>query len=401
MIINYLTFALLLVQAQDTTRPPVFSPFVLQRADSIAEAEYAKDSLGSVTVGIVSGPNLVWTRSYGFSDSARTIKANANTVYRIASVSKQFTALMLLHLVERNRLSLADPVERFFPEIRQIRKSKSGGAPVTFLQLATMTAGLARDPDDKRASATGTSDKWLETLIRALPKTEYVRQPGTGYGYSNIGYSILAAALGRAARESYTRYVQTQFLMPLGMQSSGFVLTDDLARRLATGVDFDELVKGHLNYADASKEHMSGIGLGAPSGGLYSTVGDIAKLISFEIGSGPDNILRRETLKLREDVPIAANASLGYGYGLGFQAYRWADTVAVGHSGNLAGYTSMVLYDTKLKYGVIVLRSAAGGEADAGRLAGRVFRRLRYDATIPARSRISKLKPMVEYRGAF
>lgn len=58
---------------------------------------------------------------------------------------------------------------------------------------------------------------------------------------------------------------------------------------------------------------------------------------------------------------------------------RWGDTVAVGHSGNLAGYTSMVLYDPDLRFGVIVLRSAGGGEADAGRLAGRVLRRVRRD----------------------
>jgi CubicO group peptidase (beta-lactamase class C family) len=161
------------------------------------------------------------------------------------------------------------------------------------------------------------------------------------------------------------------------MMSTGFVLDPSTKKRLATGVDYDELVKGHLNYADAAREHISGLGFGVPSGGLYSTVGDVAKLVALELGFGPDNVLRREALELRDGVPVAANADLSYGYGLGVQTYRWGDTVAVGHSGNLAGYTSMVLYDRKLKYGVIVLRSAAGGEADAGRLAGRVFRRLR------------------------
>ena len=376
-MLTYLASAFIVTLAQDTTRPPVFLPAVLQRADSIAEAEFAKDSLGSITLGIVSGSDLVWTRSYGFADSARSVKANANTVYRIASVSKQFAALMLLKLVEQKRVSLADPVERFFPEIRRVAKGKIDAAPITFLQLATMTSGLARDPDDNRASGKGRPDQWLQTLIVALPKVEYVRHPGTGYGYSNIGYSILAAALARVAGESYTAYVERRFLVPLGMSSTGYVLTPSLAKRLAIGVDFDELVKGNLNYTDAAQDHIRGLGVSTPGGGLYSTVGDVAKLISLEIGFGPDSVLRRETLKLREDVPVAANSTLGYGYGLGFQAYRWADTVAVGHSGNLAGYTSMVLYDTRLKYGVIVLRSAAGGEADAGRLAGRVFRRLR------------------------
>ena len=380
-----ITFAQSQPGAQNSTRPLVFSPIGFQQADSIAEAEFAKDSLGSITVGIVSGPNLVWTSSYGFADSARTIKANASTVYRIASISKQFTALMLLKLVGQKRISFADPVERFFPQIKQVRKSRAGAAPITILQLATMTSGLAREPDDKRATAKGRAERWLDALIAALPKTEFVRDPGSGYGYSNVGYAILAAALARAAGESYTRYIETRFISPLGMESTGFVLTPSLAKRLATGVDFDVLVKGNLNYADAASDHITGMGRGTPPGGLYSTVGDLAKLLSLEIGFGPDSVLAPEILKLREDVPVAANTSLSYGYGLGFQAYRWADTVAVGHSGNVSGYTSMVLYDTRRKYGVIVLRSAGGGEADAERLAGRVFRRLRHaDAITPS-----------------
>jgi CubicO group peptidase (beta-lactamase class C family) len=103
----------------------------------------------------------------------------------------------------------------------------------------------------------------------------------------------------------------------------------------------------------------------------------------MELGFGPQGVLRPKTLTLRDAVPVAAYPSLDYGYGLGYQALRWGDTVAMGHSGNLAGYTSMLLYDSERGFGVIVLRSAAGGKADAGRLAGRVFRSLR----LPSRSR--------------
>lgn len=361
---------------------PLFPPSALERADSIARVEFAKDSLGSISVGIVSGSNLVWSKSYGFADSARRVLATPATVYRIASVSKQLTAVMLLQLVEQHRVSLSDPVERFFPQVKRVRGKSESASPVTLVQLATMTSGLGRDPSDNRATQTGKPQNWVKTLIAALPKTEYVRQPGVGYGYSNIGYSILAAALARAARESYTAYVESHILYQLGMRSTSFVLTPLLAKRLAIGVDFDELVKAHLNYADAALEHSSGIGFRVPSGGLYSTVGDLAKFVSAELGFGPGNVLSRGMLETRDGVPVAANSNLSYGYGLGFQALRWGDTVAVGHSGNLAGYTSMILYDTKLKYGVIVLRSAAGGEADAGRLAGRIFRRLRYSDVI-------------------
>ena len=375
-----LLLALGFALGQDTTQPPVFTAVALQAADSIAAAEFAKDSLGSITVGVVSGPNLVWTKSYGYADSARTRVANATTVYRIASVSKQFTAVMLLQLLERGRVTLSDPVERFFPEIRSIGGRAQSSAPVTIVQLATMTSGLARDPKDERASQRGRSQDWVKTLIGALPKTEFVRAPGVAYGYSNVGYAILAATLARISGESYASYQQRHIVQPLGMTSTSFELTPGLSERLATGVDYDELVPGKLNYADAAGDHRLGLGISAPSGGIYSTVGDVAKFVSLELGFGPPAVLLSASLGVRDNVPVASSPTLRYGYGLGYQVMRWGDTVAVGHSGNLAGYTSMVMYDRKRKFGVIVLRSAAGGEADAGRLAGRVFRRLFRDA---------------------
>ena len=113
-----------------------------------------------------------------------------------------------------------------------------------------------------------------------------------------------------------------------------------------------------------------------PNGSLYSTVGDLARLVSLELGFGPDSVLSAGAFAMRNAVPVASNPTILFGYGLGTQVFRWADTAAVGHSGNLAGYTSQVVYDETRGFGVIVLRSAGGGEADASRLAGRAFRKL-------------------------
>ena len=371
------------IAAQVIPQAPRLTPEALRQVDSIAGAEFAKDSLGSLTIGVVSGPSLVWVKSYGYADSARTRLATPTTVYRIASITKQLTALMLLQLLQDSTVRLSDPVDRYFPEIALVRGLPLL-APLTLVQLATMTSGLPRNPNDQRKSQSGTPREWLSVLIAALPSTEYVRTPGSGYGYSNVGYAILAAVLARAAQQDYITYQRRRILGPLEMSSTDFDLTPSLALRLATGVDWDELYPGKRNFADAAGDHRNGLGFGVVTGGAYSTVGDLAKLISLQLGFGPDSVLRPESLKLRDNVPVASSPTLNYGYGLGFQALRWADTVAVGHSGNLAGYTSMVLYDRERSFGVIVLRSAAGGEADAGRLAGRAFRKLR--STLPSGS---------------
>jgi len=236
-----------------------------------------------------------------------------------------------------------------------------------------MNGGLARDPSDNRRSATGLASAWESVALEALDKTQYVRPPGTAYGYSNIGYAILALALERAAKEPYIAYVERNLLRPLGMTSSGFELTPDLRSRLATGVDYDLLLRDTLNYADAARDHAGGLGAGTASGGLYSTVADLAKLVSAEIGYGPPTAISPGALAKRDSISPAVTRDLNVGYGLGYQIYRWGDTVAVGQSGNLSGYTSQLMYDVRRGYGVVVLRSAAGGEADAGRLAARVF----------------------------
>ena len=356
--------------------PPSFASTTLQQVDSIAEAEFRMDSLGSITLGVVSGRDLVWSKSYGYVDRARRQRATPSSVYRIASITKQVTAVMLLQLTESRVVGLADPVARHFPEIAQVKGGVGPHAP-TLVQLATMASGLPRGPNDERRSSSGPPDRWVQSLMSALPHTQFRTEPGTAYGYSNVGYAILGAALSRAAGESYVDYVRRRILRPLGMTTTDFTLSPDTRDRLATGVDYDVLYRDTLNYEDAARDHLQGLGYSVPAGGLYSTVGDVAKLVSFQIGFGPDSILRPETLERRNAVPIASFPELYWGYGLGVQVARWADTTAVGHSGNLAGYTSQVYYDLTRKYGVIVLRSAAGGHADAHRLAGRAFRKLR------------------------
>jgi CubicO group peptidase (beta-lactamase class C family) len=345
----------------------------MRLVDSIAEAEFRKDSLGSITIGVVNGRDLAWVKSYGFSDRARTVRATPASVYRIASVSKQVAAVALMQLVDAKTVHLSDPVDLYVPEIRTV---KGIGRAPTLVQLATMTSGLARDPGDKRKSGSGPVDQWQSLLASALSATEALAEPGTTYRYSNIGYAVLAAAIARAAGMPYVDYVRAKILRPLGMSSSDYVLSPDMRARLATGVDWDVLYKDTLNYEDAANGHRDGFGVGVPAGGLYATVGDVAKLVSLELGFAPDSVMSLPALRQRNGIPVTSFPGLEFGYGLGIQVARWADTTAIGHSGNVSGYTSQVFYDIPRGFGVVVLRSAGGGEADASRLAGRVFRKL-------------------------
>jgi len=123
--------------------------------DALAAAEFGRRNVGSLTVGVVSGKDLAWTKSYGDADMEKKTAAGADTVYRIGSITKMFTALMLEQLVEAKKVRLSDPVEKYFPEIQQVRDRIPDTPPITLIQLATHTSGLDREPGDTETYVTG------------------------------------------------------------------------------------------------------------------------------------------------------------------------------------------------------------------------------------------------------
>ena len=186
----------------------------ISQVDSLASAEFARDSLASITFGIVRGDSLVWTRSFGYADVLNQRQANRNTVYRIGSVTKTFTGVMLLQLLERGKLSLADSASKFFPALGRMAGRTARSGPITVQQLATMTSGIPTEPTSEQFI---TGHDWLASLRSALATTSLAHEPGTAFEYSNLGYAALAAVLSRAAGMPYVEWQQPQILRPLAL----------------------------------------------------------------------------------------------------------------------------------------------------------------------------------------
>lgn len=342
--------------------------------DSLVSAEFAKDSIGSITVGVIAGSQLVWTRSVGFADMKARRLANRNTVYRIGSITKPFTAVMLMQLVAAGRVQLSDPVERYLPEVKQIAAMPPGALPFTFLQLATMTAGLAREPDDAGPFWTGPVSAWEEKLLAALPHTRYTSFPGTEYSYSNIGYAILGAALARVAGQPYTDWERSHVFRPLRMERTRFEIDATIESDLAVGYQVNG--DGTLDDQTAAQEARDGRGYKVPNGAIFTTVDDLARFVVFELGRGPDSVLARSMLDEAFGGTVATDAFMETGYGLGFMAVRRDDypfPSFLGHSGSVAGYRAAMYYDRGMKLGVVVFRNVVGGEQDPTRLAADIL----------------------------
>ncbi len=342
----------------------------ISRIDTATAAQQAKDNLGSVTIGVVSGAKLVWTKSYGLADMEKNTPATQDTVYRIGSITKWLTGLMLLQLVQDGKVNFSDPVEKYFPQVNNVQNRFASAPPITLGQLATMRSGLAREPANLATFMKGQVPDWEKVLNAALAQSKYEFEPDSRYSYSNIGYATLGATLGRAAGMPYVAFVHERILTPLEMNHTAFEPNPTIRPHIATG--YQVTSDGKVNIEVPLREH-EGRGYKVPNGALYSTVGDLARFLSFELGEGPATVLKKEVLEDAFEHLILTSGRQNSGYGVGMQLTRRGDFVSFGHDGAVAGYVAHVRIDRTSKTGVIALRNVGGGKFD---LRGLVFHAL-------------------------
>ena len=329
-----------------------FTPFevALARFDAEVAAGVAEDAGGAVSLAVFSGSEVIWAKGYGWANIEERVAADARTIGRTGSISKSFTAVLMMQLVERGIIALDDPVSHYFPEIEGLVERPSGARPITFRMLASHTAGLAREPGLPGA-ASGSIYTWEEKVLASIPTTRYQTAPLTEYSYSNIGFGMLGLALSRAAGVPFMDLVETLIFQPLGMESSTFILdSPDLLTRMSVG--YTRSRAGGISAEQATREHF-GRGYKVPNGGVYSTVRDLAALAAALMGEGDVQILNEESRS--EMFKPQAPAT---GYGLGLSLSRSAGgALFVGHGGSVAGYNAFLVFDPETKLGVSILRT--------------------------------------------
>lgn len=340
--------------------------------DTTIAADFAKDGVGGLSIGIVSGNQLIWSKHYGYADAESKRVPDNDTDYRVGSITKQFTALALLQLVERGKMHLSDALEQYVPEVKQVKDARPG-MPITVLQVATMTSGLDREPGCKNHSE-GPNADWQKIVLRCLPETKYVNEPGTTYLYSNIGYATLGLAIERAGGQPYIDQVRERILAPLGMSRSSMDYTATVRANLAHGYQRNEIT-GKASRDNADRD-LEGRGYRVPNGALFSTVNDLSKFVAWELGDGPDGLLNKETQEANYARAFFYGPGMYQGYGVGFQVRWWGSVLILGHGGSTDGYHSSMLMHRPTHLGVIVLRNCDNCAVDAGPVAAAALEKL-------------------------
>lgn len=350
---------------------------------SAAATQLQKDLLldsmqGSIAITVFHKNDLLWSNAFGNADRAMHLVADTSSIFRIASLTKSFTATLLMKLVEQGTIKLDDPVEMYVPEIKQM-PGYSSVHSITLRQLATHTAGLERRPNTGNIDE-GDITEWENNLLKFLPFTSVIHTPGSKFHYSNIGYVILGLALERVAHKPYIQLIEETILKPLKLEHTFFILPQTLRSKLAIGIDKDST--NHILYVSGNS--MTGYGI--PAGGIYSTTGDLVKFLQSQIGIHP--IIAVENLHLMHtgeryalgSIAIAGIQTLSVflskenkqiarlvthsKYGIGFSVYQYKDIYAIGHSGRIAGYSSQFYVDKNSGYGIVILRNYAEGNTN-------------------------------------
>jgi CubicO group peptidase (beta-lactamase class C family) len=314
----------------------------------------------SISGAIVKGNKIIWSKAYGISSLESQAVADTTTIYRIGSISKSFTAFLLMLLVQDGVINLEDPVERYLPEIVGLR-GYSDDTRITFQQLATHRSGLAREPALSDA-AMGPIEQWENKVLESIPTTSFNAKPGEKFGYSNIGYGILGLALSRAAKKPFTTLVEERIFKPLQMRSSYFIVPEECRPYLSAGMQ--DLPDGQTDMKTPLEEH-GGRGYKVPNGGIYSTPNDLARFMICNMGLSY-SLLKNENRALMQNkvVTIGENNH----YGVGYFINQEDSATIINHSGAVAGYTATFAFDKGSGYGVVLMRNYVDGEPDIWRL---------------------------------
>lgn len=322
----------------------------LDLLESWLAAQVEVRALPSLVVGIVYDQTLLWVRGFGYADVASRRPAGVDTLYRIASLTKLFTATALMQLRDEGRLQLDDPVEKHLDWFR-IQNPYDDAPQITIRHLLTHSAGLPRE---------SAFSYWVdrnfptrEQIREALPTQSLALMPGTQWKYSNLGLALAGEIVEAVAGVPYADYIQTYILDPLGMTNTYVIVPED-APNAATGYG--------SRKPDGSREVVpftdcKGI---TPAANMASTVGDLAKLAMLQMRSGPRGgaqILKGASLREMHQMHYL-HPSWTTGRGLGFHLWRLHGKTLVGHGGALEGFRTDIQISTEDRVAAVVLSNA-------------------------------------------
>lgn len=311
-------------------------PVLEERVRAEVQERILSKGVPSVAVAVMRDGKLLMEGAWGRADADKKLEASRATIYPIGSVSKEFTAALVLKLVDRGRVTLTDPIGKY---VQGLNPEFSG---VTIEQLLNHTSGV---PRDVRNPETRFEHKSADDMIRMTAGAKLATQPGTAFGYSNTGYTLLGALAEKVYGKPFGAVLQDEIARPLGLAT--LTRCGDPTPDQATGY---MLSAGKV--APPPGMHHSQL-LGA--GGICTTAADLVKWRHALHGG---RVLSANSYTAMT-TPRGAAVSGNYGFGLYVRPAPWGDKAIVGGGQALSGHTAELHWYPGQSLAVALLYNAA------------------------------------------
>jgi CubicO group peptidase (beta-lactamase class C family) len=320
------------------------APVIERMFKEFAERQH----LPGLAYGVMLDGKLLYSGSLGFSNLAEKIPAGTKSLFRIASMSKSFTALAILQLRDEGKLSLDDPASKYLPAMRKLTHLTTDAPAITIRHLLTHSAGF---PEDNPWGDRQLADSDRELLGMIAGGVSFSNVPGIEYEYSNLGFALLGQIVQVVSGMDFQDYTRERIFKPLGMNSTVWEYEKAPKEKLALGYAWIDNA-----WVDVPMLHHGSFGA---MGGLITSIEDFANYVSLHLSGWPPRsdsesiVLKRSSLREmhqpgkfsrlspsfrypggRECATVSA-----YGYGLSWSK-DCEGRVSVGHGGGLPGFGS-------------------------------------------------------------
>jgi CubicO group peptidase (beta-lactamase class C family) len=383
---GFLGGALLLAQPDRATLASAFADI-----DRLFTAFTTEQHVPGAAWGIVVDGELAHAGATGVRDVSSKAPVDADTVFRIASMTKSFTAMCVLKLRDEGKLSLDDPAEKYVPELKALAYPTTDSPRITIRHLLSHAEGFPEDNPWGDRQLADTDEQLSQMIKGGIP---FSNAPGLAYEYSNYGFAILGRIVSNVSGMRYTDFVAANVLKPLGMTSTTLEPATVPANRLAHGYRWEDNA-----WKD---EPLLSNGSFGSMGGMLTSVRDLSRYVGLFLSAWPPRDgpetgpIKRSSLREMQQVwrPAPASAardratgavqlnSGGYGFGLRVsQSCSYRHIVA--HGGGLPGFGSVMTWLPEYGVGIIAFGNLT--YTGWGRVATSAFERLTKDGSLKPR----------------
>ena len=310
------------------------------QVDDYVKAELAKRQVPGASIAVVKDGKIVKAEGYGLANVELSVSATPDTVYQLASVTKQFTAAAIMMLAEDGKLGLADKIHKHLPSL------PAAWSDVTVRHLLDHTSGIKSYTSLPDFFKSARKDYTHGELIKLVADAPMDFKPGEKWAYNNTGYFLLGMIIEKTSGKSYGDFLDERIFKPLGMTSTRVNDLRSVIRNRAQGYSLDggKLINGE--YVSPSQPYSAGA--------LVSTVIDMAK---WDAALYSEGLLRKSAREMMW-TPAKLNDGKGTGYGLGWGIGDRNGHKLVDHGGGIPGFSTFIARYLDDKLTVIVLANS-------------------------------------------